>query len=165
MKRRLLVLLGLCVYGVTLLSVSASECRAQGALPATEEDEVEAGRDTWIVLSDGSRLLGELDPMTTFRITSDIGEREFFPNDLAYITLDGTTGVATVQFTNGDTLTGELEFDDLAVDTNWGGQVDIEGDSIVSIHNGTGQPLSVTVTARRWHVRPLPIPPAVPEDE
>ena len=136
MKKQLLSILGLYVFSVTLLTVSASDCFAQGALPATEDDEAAADSNLWITLSDRSRLMGELDPMTTFRLTSDAGERVFYPNDFLLITLDHSTGVATVRFINGDTLTGELEFDDyLAVETTWGGQVDIECESIASILN------------------------------
>ena len=150
MKRQLLSVLGLCVFSATLLGVSGSNCFAQaslpdgilpptalpdGILPATEESEDAVARTTWVMLSDGSRLIVELDPMTTFRLTSDTEERVFYPNDFAMITLNRGAGMASVQFTNGDMLTGELEFDNLVVDTTWGGQVEIEGDFITSIRS------------------------------
>ena len=136
MKRQLLSILGLCVFSVALLSVSASHCFAQDALPETDDENLAAATSLWITLSDGSRIRGELDPMETFRLTSGEEERVFYPNDLAIITLNHATGEATVQFANGDTLTGELEFGDyLAVETAWGAQVDIEGDFITSIRN------------------------------
>ena len=140
MKRQLLSILGLGVFIATLLSVSVSNCFAQaalpdGILPATEENEEAVARTTWVMLTDGSRLIVELDPMTAFRITFGDEEREFYPNDFSTINLNRRAGTAVVQFTDGETLTGELEFDDLLVDTTWGGQLDIEGDFITSIRS------------------------------
>ncbi len=174
MKRQLLSILGLCVFSAALLSVSSSNCFAQRALPddtlpATEESEDAVARTTWITLSDGSRLVVELDPMTPFRLTSDAEVREFYPNEFTNITLNRGAGVASVQFTDGETLAGELEFDNLVVDTTWGGQVDIEGDFITSIRSSDASNVPDTtvffsVAPGRVLIRPAFVPLEEPEE-
>ncbi len=187
MKRQLLSILGLCVFSVALLSVSGSNCFAQRALPddtlpVTEEGEDAIARTMLVILSDGSRLVVELDPMTPFRLTSGAEVREFYPNEFANITLNRGARVASVQFTDGETLAGELEFDNLVVDTTWGGQVEIEGDFITSIrsrdaltaHGGTvifGEAGGVfrveggviIIEASRLVPEPAVIPPELPD--
>lgn len=132
MKRQLRSILGLGIFGAVLLGVSASNSFAQIGPAEFDDGDVATNTPTWVTLTDGSRLVVELDPMVTFRFSSDLVEVDLTGDDFSMINFADEETV-TVQFNNGDRLTGQLNLDSLLVTTSWGGAIEIEREFLQSI--------------------------------
>lgn len=132
MKRQLRSILGLGIFCAVGLGVSVSNSFAQVEPPGFDGDEVATNIPTWVTLTDGSRIVVEIDPMETFFFSSEFVEVDLSSDAFTLITFtDGETVV--VQFNNGDRLTGQLDLESLLVTTSWGGAAEIEREFLQSI--------------------------------
>ena len=127
-------------------------------------------------LKDGSRLVGELEELESFRVKTEYGELTIPSKAIAGIRLGGYAAggdghVSSILFGNGDQLSGRLLLDAVTLEAKWGQakvsptqmkSIIMTAQQMTWIHNGTwkliprdqAQPQSVPAYA------PQPLAPA-----